>query len=123
MENVASDIKGKVSDAGEDIKQKLAETAAYVKARVIEKVKPTNRQKWLISLYSAILFLIIASPFAFKLVNGLSMSLFGVETADNEGCPNTVGLLVHTVVFLLIVRAIMQIKLPGLEERFTAYGH
>jgi hypothetical protein len=64
-------------------------------------------QKWIISLYCVILFLIIASPFMYKLTNSLT-TLLGWETSV-DGCPNLAGLILHAVVFGLLVRVLMLI--------------
>lgn len=53
------------------------------------------------SLYSALLFFLIANPITFKLTNSLIGGL-----AVN-GCPTAMGVLVHTVVFFLASYAIM----------------
>lgn len=66
-----------------------------------------NTRKWSISVYSGLLFFIIASPFLFKLVNQITTKL-GVGIANDNGCPNMAGLLLHTVVFVLIVRLSME---------------
>jgi hypothetical protein len=65
-----------------------------------------NSKKWLISLYSALLFIVIASPFVYGLVNSVT-SLIGINIASESGCPNALGLIIHSVVFLLIVRISM----------------
>jgi hypothetical protein len=66
----------------------------------------TNLSMWRISLYSALLFVVIASPFMYGLVNSAT-SLIGLEIASKSGCPNMVGLVLHSLVFLLIVRISM----------------
>jgi len=72
----------------------------------------TNLSMWRISLYSALLFVVIASPFMYGLVNSVT-SLIGLEIASKSGCPNTVGLVLHSLVFLLIVRISMgNVQLP-----------
>lgn len=65
----------------------------------------TNKDKWIVSIISGILFLIIASPFLFSVVNDM-VGIFGIKTANN-GCPTIGGLILHSIVFILIVRAIM----------------
>lgn len=66
---------------------------------------PTSKDKWIISVISALLFLLIASPFMYMLTNRLTNS-FGMITSIG-GCPNIAGLIIHTLVFLLIVRLLM----------------
>ena len=65
----------------------------------------TSAQKWQISIFSAILFYIIASPFLFNLVNSIT-SQFGITVANN-GCPTSLGLFIHAIVFLLLTRLSM----------------
>lgn len=67
--------------------------------------KPTSNQKWLIALIAGLLFLLIGSPFLYRLVDGLLRGLVG-PIAEN-GCPTMLGLVLHAVVFLLVVRALM----------------
>ena len=71
----------------------------------------TETQKWVISLYTALLFLLIASPLMFKITNSVT-NLIGWETSEN-GCPNVGGLVLHSAVFLVLVRGLMLVQLPG----------
>jgi len=64
--------------------------------------------KWLTAGIAGLVFLLIASPFMFKLVNSL-VSFAGISTASASGCPTQAGLLLHAVVFFLITRALMEI--------------
>lgn len=66
----------------------------------------SNQRKWMISLYSMLLFFIIANPFTYKLVNNILGGLIG-RISNKEGCPTMLGLIVHSLVFLLVVRASM----------------
>jgi hypothetical protein len=66
-------------------------------------VNLSNNQKWGVSAYVAVLFFIIASPFLFMMVNKLTAPI-GLHVVDARGCPNLVGLVVHALVFLLLVR-------------------
>lgn len=66
-----------------------------------------NVQKWVIALISGLLFMLISSPYFYRLTN-MFTSRFGLTIASNTGCPNLAGLVIHTVVFILIVRAIMR---------------
>lgn len=62
-----------------------------------------QEKKFMISLMSAALFFVVANPQTFLVVKGL----LGDAIANNAGCPTTVGLLVHSLVFLLITWALM----------------
>ena len=75
--------------------------------------KPLTEQgKWVISLEMVVLFFIIANPFTYRLVNKAT-SHFGVDVCDANGCPTTVGLVVHAIVFGLLVRALMYVPIPN----------
>ena len=65
----------------------------------------TNEDKWRYTFYTTILFLVIASPFMFKLVNSLLGSV--LKICNKNGCPTSVGLLLHSVVFALLLRLLM----------------
>jgi threonine/homoserine/homoserine lactone efflux protein len=62
-----------------------------------------QEKKFMISLMSAALFFIVANPQTFLTVR----SLLGDGISSASGCPTQVGLLVHTLVFLLITWALM----------------
>ena len=67
-----------------------------------------NFQKWKYTLMTTVLFLLIANPYTYTLVN----KLFGkiIKIAGPTGCPTTGGLLVHTLVFTLLLRLLMELK-------------
>lgn len=62
-----------------------------------------QEKKALISLMSAALFYIVANPQTFLVVR----SMLGDGISSASGCPTTVGLLVHALVFFLITWALM----------------
>lgn len=68
-----------------------------------------SEDKWKYSLYSAIIFLLISSPYTYMLMN----SLFGsvVAVSSSAGCPTIVGLLLHALVFMLIIRGMMELDI------------
>jgi hypothetical protein len=68
-----------------------------------------SEDKWKYSLYSAIVFLLISSPYTYMLMN----SLFGsvVAVSSSAGCPTIVGLLLHALVFMLIIRGMMELDI------------
>ena len=72
----------------------------------------TEANKWMISVWSALLFLLIASPFMFKVTNSIFSGL-GMSTANGMGCPNWIGLILHAIVFAVLIRVMMLINLPG----------
>ena len=68
----------------------------------------TNQEKWTISAVSALLFYIIALPQTYECVtNPIFEGLLGVQLQKN-GRPTVTGVIIHALVFLLIVRYMME---------------
>lgn len=61
----------------------------------------------LYSLQAAILFLLVASPVMYRLVQ---MVFGGLFTVAVDGCPTVAGLLLHTVVFGVLVYVLMVVQ-------------
>jgi len=55
------------------------------------------------SLYSALIFFLIANPITYKVVNSI---LPGVAS---NGCPTPFGLVLHTIVFFLALLGVMML--------------
>lgn len=70
---------------------------------------PSISQKWQITLFSALIFLLIVNPYTYGLTHFLFSGLLG-PIAYN-GCPTAVGLALHTVVYILVVRYSMDLNL------------
>jgi len=86
---------------------------------------PSDQQKWMISIISALLFYIIALPQTYEcLTNPIVESLTGIEL-EKKGKPTTFGVMIHAIVFLLIVRYMMESSSPSSSSsdssRFTSY--
>jgi hypothetical protein len=64
-------------------------------------------QKWLISIILGMLFLILISPIAFRFSNSI-FSFVRFPLTSRAGVPNIRGLVVHTVVFIILVRILMK---------------
>ena len=71
--------------------------------------KISQEKKALLSLKNGLLFILVSMPLTYKLVNSLTKRI-GFKVSDDNGCPTPVGLAVHTLVFILLVFASMQIK-------------
>jgi hypothetical protein len=61
------------------------------------------------TIQSMIIFIIISLPITYKLTNSLFGNIIG-KLADPYGCPTTLGLIVHAIVFGLIVFCLMLIN-------------
>ena len=70
-----------------------------------------QEKKFLISLMSALVFFVIANPDTFR----LTRSIFGKWVSSPTGCPSGKGLMLHTVVFLLVVWGMMNVKKEAFE--------
>jgi hypothetical protein len=69
--------------------------------------KPYNsKDKWIASSIGGLMFLVTSSPFLYDTINGLT-SKFGLDTLDEDGCPNMQGLLLHTALFTVATRILM----------------
>ena len=68
-----------------------------------------QEEKFITSLISGLTFFIVANPETFRLVR----RILGSWVSTPTGCPSTVGLLVHMVVFILIVWGMMNLKKDG----------
>jgi hypothetical protein len=66
--------------------------------------------KWQITLFSALIFLLVVHPMTYKLTQKLFGGVLG-KISDMSGCPTTLGLALHTVVYILLVRGSMDVKL------------
>ena len=74
-----------------------------------------QQEKFVTSLISGLTFFVIANPETFRLVR----RVLGPRIATPNGCPSTVGLLVHSLVFVLVVWGMMNVKkdMPVVKER------
>lgn len=69
----------------------------------------SSSEKWRITLFSAFLFLLVVNPYTYKLTHSLLNKLLGPIAIN--GCPTIVGLLLHTGVYILLVRYSMDLHL------------
>lgn len=74
-----------------------------------KKDERTNMNKWKYTLITTVLFFIVVNPYTYKFVQYLLKGFFKI--ADKSGCPTFAGVLVHTVVFTLLLRGLMEMKL------------
>ena len=72
-----------------------------------------QEDKFIISIISGLTFFVIANPETFRLVR----RVLGPSIATPNGCPSTFGLVIHTIVFILIVWAMMNVKKEGGKKK------
>ena len=70
----------------------------------------SSSKKWQISLFSAIIFILVIHPYTYMLTQKILGGIFG-KIADIHGCPTSLGLLIHTIVYILLVRGSMDLHL------------
>ncbi len=63
-----------------------------------------SNDKWRYTLYTTLVFLLLVNPIAYKFINN---SVGNTE----EGCPTLVGFIIVALVFTIILRLMMEIKL------------
>lgn len=66
--------------------------------------------KWKISIFSAFIFLLVVHPLSYKFTQMVLGSALG-KISDANGCPTSLGLLLHTIVYILLVRGSMDLNL------------
>ena len=79
------------------------------------------QEKLIISISSAVIFLLVTLPHVYKTTSSLtSLNLFDSVT----GCPTSMGLLLHTFVFFVLTYLSMwnAPHSPGLKLKFSIYG-
>lgn len=66
--------------------------------------------KWQISFFSAFIFLLVVHPITYKLTQKLFGGILG-RISDPSGCPTNIGLALHTLVYILLVRGSMDLNM------------
>ena len=66
--------------------------------------------KWRFTLYTTFLLLILFNPWTYQLMNSLMSSVVG-NIASKGGCPTLFGFGLHAVVFTLILRYLMDLRI------------
>ena len=66
----------------------------------------SSDQKWLIAILLGIIFLIVSIPIIYRFSNTI-FSKINLNTTDRNGIPTPFGLLLHTIIFIIIVRILM----------------
>jgi hypothetical protein len=65
----------------------------------------SSTNKWICSGIGGLLFFLLSSPFAFELTNSLTAAAGFVGSC--KGCPNSTGLVVNTIIFILVIRLLI----------------
>lgn len=70
----------------------------------------SSYMKWKISIFSAFIFILVINPYTYMLTQKLLGGLLG-KIAETNGCPTMRGLILHTIVYILLVRGSMDLHL------------
>lgn len=68
----------------------------------------TSKDRWIVAIIGALMFILISSPFLYEAVNGLTSSVARWTIADARGRPNLGGLVLHTALFVGATRVLMR---------------
>ena len=66
--------------------------------------------KWKISFFSALIFIIVVHPMTYQLTQKLFGGILG-RISDTNGCPTNIGIILHTIVYILLVRGSMELNI------------
>lgn len=70
----------------------------------------SSYKKWQISIFSAFIFILVVNPYTYILTQKILGGVFG-KIADNNGCPTYIGIIIHTILYILLVRGSMDLDL------------
>ena len=70
----------------------------------------SSSMKWQITLFSALIFLLVIHPYTYQITQKLFGGLLG-KISESNGCPTARGLVLHTLVYILLVRGSMDMNL------------
>ena len=70
----------------------------------------SSYKKWQISIFSAFIFVLVIHPYTYKITQQIFGSILG-KIAEANGCPTIRGLILHTLVYILLVRGSMDLNL------------
>lgn len=79
-----------------------------IEKRCDEKgMRITSFDKVLVAVIIGIVFFLISMPLAYKLSNKAAGAI-NWRTTNSNGIATTTGLIIHTIIFILIVRMLMK---------------
>jgi hypothetical protein len=70
----------------------------------------SSYKKWQISIFSAFIFILVIHPYTYIFTQKVLGGFLG-KIADRYGCPTPRGLVIHTFVYILLVRGSMNLRL------------
>ena len=70
----------------------------------------SSYKKWQISIFSAFIFILVVNPYTYMFTQKVLGGVLG-KIADTSGCPTTRVLFSHTIVYILLIRGSMNLKM------------
>jgi hypothetical protein len=70
----------------------------------------SSSKKWQITFFSAAIFLLVVSPYTYRWTDQILGKFVG-KIADDNGCPTYIGLSIHIIIYILLVRYSMELEL------------
>lgn len=67
----------------------------------------TSSMKWWLAIFLALLFFLLAFGGTYNLTNTVWTSLGLPSYLKGSGCPTTLGVFIHAILFALIIRLIL----------------
>lgn len=74
-----------------------------------EEYENQEYNKWKYSILGGLVFFVLSSPTVYKMVNVLLNN--SLQVINKDGCPTMVGLLIHSLVYILLIRAMMNLNI------------
>ena len=74
------------------------------------KITDSSYKKWQISFFSAFILILVINPYTYMFTQKVLGDLLG-KISHTNGCPTTLGLVIHTIVFILLIRGSMNLKM------------
>jgi hypothetical protein len=79
----------------------------------------SDKEGWIAALWIGVLFLICVHPLVFGVTNILGNVTTSKLATYKEGSPTFFGFFLHTLVFVLLLRVLMEFKLPGMSKNIV----
>ena len=67
-----------------------------------------DSHQWKISFYITIAFIILSSPFVYRLKNNIFKRV--CRLSNKDGTPTLCGILIHSFIFMIIVKNILDME-------------
>jgi hypothetical protein len=66
----------------------------------------SSSDKWIAAISAGLLFMLLASPFAYNLSYSL-ISQVGISESSRRGCPTVIGVGIHALLYALLIRLLL----------------